>query len=47
VAYTADFRVHGTKPQLTGDFIDLAAKYLADTAEIEIPLRGKLFEIMG
>jgi len=26
VAYTADFRVHGTKPQLTGDFLDLAAK---------------------
>jgi ribonuclease J len=26
VAYTADFRIHGTKPQLTGDFIELAAK---------------------
>lgn len=27
VAYTADFRLHGTKPQLTGDFLDLAAKF--------------------
>ncbi len=26
LAYTADFRVHGTKPQLTEDFVDLAAK---------------------
>ncbi len=26
VAYTADFRVHGTKPQLTYDFVELAAK---------------------
>jgi ribonuclease J len=25
LAYTADFRVHGTKPQLTGDFLKLAA----------------------
>ncbi len=26
VAYTADLRLHGTKPQMTGDFLDLAAK---------------------
>lgn len=26
IAYTADFRVHGTKPQLTEDFVDLAVK---------------------
>ena len=26
VVYTADFRVHGTKPKLTQDFIELAAK---------------------
>jgi ribonuclease J len=26
LAYTADFRVHGTKPQLTEDFVELAAK---------------------
>ena len=26
VAYSADFRLHGTKPQLTEDFISLAAK---------------------
>ena len=26
LAYTADFRVHGTKPQLTNDFLNLAAK---------------------
>ena len=26
IAYTADFRVHGTKPQLTEDFVELAAK---------------------
>jgi ribonuclease J len=26
IAYTADFRVHGTKPQLTYDFVELAAK---------------------
>jgi ribonuclease J len=26
VAYTADFRVHGTKPELTNDFVELAAK---------------------
>jgi ribonuclease J len=26
LAYTADFRVHGTKPQLTKDFLELAAK---------------------
>ena len=26
LAYTADFRVHGTKPQLTSDFLSLASK---------------------
>ncbi len=26
LVYTADFRVHGTKPQLTEDFVELAAK---------------------
>ena len=26
IAYTADFRVHGTKPQLTKDFLSLASK---------------------
>ena len=26
LAYTADFRVHGTKPQLTNDFLSLASK---------------------
>lgn len=26
IAYTADFRVHGTKPQLTEDFVELATK---------------------
>ena len=26
VAYSADFRIHGTKPQLTEDFVELASK---------------------
>jgi len=26
IAYTADFRVHGTKPQLTKDFLELASR---------------------
>jgi len=26
LAYTADLRVHGTKPQMTSDFLDLASK---------------------
>lgn len=26
IAYSADFRIHGTKPQLTRDFVDLASK---------------------
>jgi ribonuclease J len=26
VVYTADFRIHGTKPQLTQDFVELSAK---------------------
>jgi len=26
LAYTADFRIHGTKPKLTEDFVELAAK---------------------
>jgi len=26
IVYTADFRVHGTKPQLTSDFVSLASK---------------------
>ena len=26
VVYSADFRIHGTKPELTRDFVDLAAK---------------------
>ena len=26
IAYSADFRLHGTKPQMTQDFIDLASK---------------------
>ena len=26
IVYTADFRVHGTKPQLTNDFLDLASR---------------------
>ena len=26
IAYTADFRVHGTKPQLTADFVELVTK---------------------
>ncbi len=30
VAYTADFRVHGTKPELTYDFVELAAKSSPD-----------------